>query len=366
MGRPILKKIHLLNKENTETIATSSMSATAVPEERAKRRMNPWLKFGLRMGCTVVLFFFLVRSISWSAFLHQLHHMDVGGLLIGLIIGLFGVITSSYQWQSLLDAEHIHIDLRRLINLYLVGIAFNHFLPSGMGGDVVKAYYVGRDGQNTAGSASAVIMSRVTGFIGMMLVSSIALLLWPGSFSRKLIIAFILSCIAMCIALVIVYLCVSILPGRLSKRWVDKKLFATIINVGQTVHKSARQPHSIGAAIMFGVLFHVGAALNYYEYAQVLHVTVPFTFYLVAIPFVSLIAFLPISINGFGLRESAFVYIFSTVHVAVATSLLLALLMDVQVLLCGIIGGAIYLLMDGRKKGAIVAKVQLQAGAQAQ
>jgi uncharacterized protein (TIRG00374 family) len=359
MSRTILKKIHLLNESDQVERSTDELR-----DDAPKKRMNPWLKFGLRMGCTLVLFFFLIRSISWSAFLHQIEHLDAGGLLIGLIVGMFGIIISSYQWQSLLDAERVHIDLRRLINLYLVGIAFNHFLPSGMGGDVVKAYYVGRDGQNTAGSASAVIMSRVTGFIGMMLVSSLALIIWPGDFSRKLIIAFVLSCIGMCVALVAVYIVVSVLPGRLAKRWTDKKLFATMITIGQTVHKSVRQPRSIGAAILFGVMFHVGAALNYYEYAQVLHVTIPFTFYLVAIPFVSLIAFLPISINGFGLRESAFVYIFSTVHVPAATSLLLALLMDVQVLLCGLIGGAIYLLMDERKKVSVATKVSLQAGTQ--
>ncbi|GER86012.1 hypothetical protein KDW_01740 [Dictyobacter vulcani] len=49
-----------------------------------------------------------------------------------MIIGLIGVMLSSYQWQSLLEGESIHIDLKRLINLYLVGIAFNHFLPTGM------------------------------------------------------------------------------------------------------------------------------------------------------------------------------------------------------------------------------------------
>jgi hypothetical protein len=69
-------------------------------------------------------------------------------------------------------------------------------------------------------------------------------------------------------------------------------------------------------------------------------------FYFVAIPFVSLVTFLPISINGFGVREGAFVFIFSVAHVATATSLLLALFMDAQVLLFGVIGGIIYLTME--------------------
>lgn len=125
---------------------------------------NKQLKFGLRLTCTVVLLAILLRSVSWPLLLVKLHQADTGLLLVGVIVGLFGVIVSAYQWQSLLNAENIHIDLRRLVNLYLVGIAFNHFLPTGMGGDVVKAYYVGKEGDNHSGSASAVIMSRVTGF----------------------------------------------------------------------------------------------------------------------------------------------------------------------------------------------------------
>jgi hypothetical protein len=72
---------------------------------------------------------------------------------------------------------------------------------------------------------------------------------------------------------------------------------------------------------------------------------VPVTFFLVAIPFVSLVAFLPLSINGFGLRESALIYIFSTLHVPATTSLLLVLLVDAQSLLFAAIGGSLYFAM---------------------
>jgi len=71
-------------------------------------------------------------------------------------------------------------------------------------------------------------------------------------------------------------------------------------------------------------------------------------FYFIAIPFVALVTFLPISINGFGLREGAFVFIFSTIHVASASSLLLALFMDAQALLFGLTGICIYLKLGSK------------------
>src|SRR5437764_3988158 len=108
------------------------------PSKRIQRYLqvlqgNKRLKFALRLTCTVVLFAVLLRSVSWPLLLVKLCEADAGLLLVGVVVGLSGVVVSAYQWQSLLSAEHIHIDLRRLVNLYLVGIAFNHFLPTGMG-----------------------------------------------------------------------------------------------------------------------------------------------------------------------------------------------------------------------------------------
>src|SRR5579859_4203187 len=170
-----------------------------------KALQNTWLKFGLRLGCTVLLFFVLfssiAKSISLSSLLSKLSTLDSGMLLISIIVGLFCIIISAYQWQCLLEGEGIHIDLRKLVNLYLVGLAFNHFFPTGMGGDVVKAYYTGKEGQNVAGSASAVIMSRVTGFIGMMFVALLAIILWRTLFAFSLIAFFLLACLVICTAL---------------------------------------------------------------------------------------------------------------------------------------------------------------------
>lgn len=272
--------------------------------------------------------------------------------MIGMIVGVFGIIISSYQWQSLLDAEHIRMDLRRLVNLYLVGIAFNHFLPSGMGGDVAKAYYVGKEGKNTPGAASAVVMSRVTGFFGMLLVSVPTVLVWHTIFSQGITLSFLLSCLAMCAALGGALFLVTILPRLTHGRLAHLHVLNSVTRVGITVRKSIARPRAMSTAIIFGLLFHISAALNYYGYAVALHIHVPLTFFLVAIPFVSLIAFLPISINGFGLRESAFVFIFSTVHVPVATALLLALLVDIQGLFFGLIGGCIYFTQGERSTQA--------------
>lgn len=138
----------------------------------------------------------------------------------------------------------------------------------------------------------------------------------------------------------------SFLPAFIRKKLNLGGIFEKAIDIGNTLILSAKKPRSMIMATLFGVMFHIVACLNYYSYGLAFHINVPLYFYFVAIPLVSLIGFLPVSIGGFGLREGALVLVFGTVHVAAATTLTLAFIMDVQMLFFAAIGGVMYLFMS--------------------
>jgi uncharacterized protein (TIRG00374 family) len=343
-------------------VAEPPVVAEATAGMQPAKKKNKWVGLVLRLAVTVALFVFLLKSVPisqiWSAFLH----LDPAIALVGLVIGLYTLVVSGYQWQVLLRGERIRIDLTRLVNLYLVGIAFNHFLPTSMGGDVVKVYYVAREGKNMSGSASAAIMARITGFFGMLLVAYPALLIWNAYFSSQVITlllslsGFILLMVSatFCLALAFTRLARSpwlmrlinaLLSRFLREKLVHSKILSKGIDIGNTLVASAKKPDRIIGSTLFGVLFHIVACLNYFSFGIALHMSVPFYFYLMAIPLVSLVAFLPISINGFGLRESTMVFVFSTAHVPAATAVLLAFVMDVQMLIFALVGICIYIVM---------------------
>lgn len=332
-----------------------------------KGRPKKWPGLVLRCMVTLCLFAFLFRSLSWPAVWSTMLHIHRSVALVGLVLGFYTLVVSAYQWQRLLRTEGIWVDLTKLINLYMVGIAFSHFLPTSVGGDLIKAYYVGRDAQNTAGSASAVFMARITGFLGMVLVAFPALLIWNAHFPQQMMLLLVvLSSLVLVLvggtfllaatfsrlirATWIQQWMTGLLPGILQRKLFQNRVMEKVLDIGNTLIVSARQPHSIIIATLFGVMFHIVACLNYFTYGLALRMDVPFYFYLVAIPLVSLIAFLPVSINGFGLRESALVYIFSTVHVPPSVSLLLAFVMDLQTFFFGLLGGCVYLFMDRQNK----------------
>ncbi|MBA2285003.1 MAG: flippase-like domain-containing protein [Ktedonobacteraceae bacterium] len=306
-------------------------------------------RLALRVALTIVLFALLFRSLSWGLVVNALLHVHHAILLLGLVVGAASLIASAYQWRSLLYAERMHFDLAELINLYVVGIAFSHFLPTGIGGDVVKALYTGRAPGDNERAFSAVIMSRVTGFVGMLVMATTVLVLWRASFSAPVALGFALLALLVT-TMIASALCSAIwLPRLLRGRRAAPRILGPVLRTGTALLTAFRRPRSLCIATLFGMFFWALACLNYYGYATALDIHVPLYFYFVAIPLISLITLLPISINGFGLRETALVYVLATVHVPSTTALLLGLLVDVQALLFGLIGGCIYLTISGKK-----------------
>ena len=345
-------------------MSTQRLQAVVGSASKSKAKKNQkksFLGYAVRTVVTVLLFAFLLRSMNWSTLVPTLIHVKHTYLLIGLSAGILCVFFSAYGWRSLVLAENIQTDLARLIDLYLVGISFSHFLPTSMGGDAAKAYYLGRDSGNTPGATSAVLMSRITSFVGMLLIALPALAILRAQFTEQIVIWFLLLSMLLITAIVVSVLAAIYLP-RLSSRFLKGRrvqnpllvkflpLFMKFLEVGEALSSALKKPRSMFSATLFGMLFWGASFLNYYGYALALGLHVPLTFYLIAIPFVSIIAALPISINGFGVREGAFVYLFTAIHVSPTTSLTLALLMDTQVLLFGLIGACIYFTMSGKKR----------------
>ncbi|HVB74626.1 MAG TPA: lysylphosphatidylglycerol synthase transmembrane domain-containing protein [Ktedonobacteraceae bacterium] len=344
-------KASRLKRVNMVSVRSDKQTSQVVARKHAGKK---YLSVLVRVGLTLILFIVLFRSLSWGSLIALMGNARRALILMGLIIGAAGVVISSYQWRSLLQSELIHFDLADLIDLYLVGTAFSHFLPTGMGGDAVKALYVGRQAGNTEGSASAVVMSRVTGFFSMLAIATLILVTLHAHFAPRLILWFVLLSLLVGGMIFGAILSTTLLPRLFRSkpgvsRLIPGKIRSSIVGVGNALKGSAARPLPLLIAMLFGVLFWITACLNYYSYAIAIGVSVPLYFYFVAIPFISLVTILPISINGFGVRESAFVYLFSTMHVSAPSSLLIVLLMDAQVIFFGVLGGCIYLMLNKKK-----------------
>lgn len=309
---------------------------------------NRWLKAGTRLTITVAFFFVLSTSISWSSVFTTLSHIHRGMLLVAFVTGSGGLVLSAYQWRSLLRAVSIRCDLADLVNLYVVGVAFSHLLPTGMGGDVVKAMYAAGDSRNHTGSTGATLMCRITGFAGMLVIAFPVWILRHQHLDPRLSTWFLILCALVGGSIGALLLLSVFVPALLTQKWSRIPARQPLLRFSQVLRYFLRRPRTLSIAVGYGIIFWAIAILNCYCYAHALGIEAALDFYCIAVPFVSLMSFLPISINGFGLRESAYVYTFATIGIGSASSLSLALLLDLQALIFAVLGWGIYLTFTHR------------------
>ena len=79
-----------------------------------------------------------------------------------------------------------------------------------------------------------------------------------------------------------------------------------------------------------------------------LRLQVPFSYFLIFMPVITLISMIPISLNGMGLRENAFVSLFGAVGVLSASSLAMGVLSSLVIVLSSIPGGIVYIFFRNR------------------
>ncbi len=297
----------------------------------------------LQIAVTIALLFVLYLSISWTTLFTALGNIHKSMLFVAFVVGASGVVLSSYQWRSLLRTARLHFDLADLINLYMVGIAFSHLLPTGLGGDAVKAFYVGRGEDERTRSTGALLLCRITGFLAMLFIALPALFVLHAQLNPALCFWLVLLIVLTAGAIVAASFLLPLL-SRLSSDYIWRfPLVKRFFQVGTFLRNQLWQPLPLLQATAYGWLFWAVATLNCYCYGSSLGLVIPFYFFLIAVPFTALVSFIPVSLNGFGLREGAFVFAFTTVHVSSAHALLLALLLDFQALCFAVCGMYLYI-----------------------
>ena len=87
-----------------------------------------------------LLFWKLGAGALWAV----LSQADPVWLAAGAALVVVALLVSAWKWQLLLLAQGIEVPIPALFSSYLIGLFFNNFLPSNIGGDVLRVHDVAR------------------------------------------------------------------------------------------------------------------------------------------------------------------------------------------------------------------------------
>ncbi|MDY7041239.1 MAG: lysylphosphatidylglycerol synthase transmembrane domain-containing protein, partial [Chloroflexota bacterium] len=228
--------------------------------------------------------------------------------------------------------------------LYFVGTFFNIFLPTGVGGDVVRAVEFTQDGQHGAAAVGTVFVDRLTGLLVLFVIALAAL-----PFSFRLVEPEVTAAIVV-IALGGVIggwlLVQGDLLGRIGRRLPFLPAQDKLEELYRAIGGCGRR--ALARALVISVLFNLVNIMVNYLVALALGVRLSPWYFFAFVPLISFSLTLPISLGGLGVREGANVLLFGQAGVVPEKALALSLAYYAITVVTGLIGGLLYVIEGAR------------------
>ena len=114
------------------------------PSDGVSRPSGRGLSSLLKLVISLALLALILSRVGWRETVRTLSGAHLPYLLAALAVHLVSIVGRALRWRLLVDALGMRFSLSRLTELYFVGAFFSTFLPTEVGGDVVRGRICGR------------------------------------------------------------------------------------------------------------------------------------------------------------------------------------------------------------------------------
>ena len=285
--------------------------------------------FFAKIGISCALISWLVIHIDWQHTLSTLKHFDLIFAFPLLGIGLSGILLSVWKWSLSLKYFNQNYDFVFLLKTFWTGLFFNNFLPGRTGGDLYRTYELAKRSSHKTEATLSVVVDRILNLVALLGIGLFGYWQSPSTLNVTLNVHNLLWGSVLCLTL-----------GGIVIFFLKKRPF--MAQVQKSLSTLIEMPFKLLSLFSLALIYQTLMVISHLVVFKGLgqHIAPSFFFYL--IPLTALVTLLPISFNGFGLRESAFVVAFSQIGVAPEQALALSLIITFFTMGLSVVGGIIY------------------------
>jgi glycosyltransferase 2 family protein len=310
---------------------------------RAPRALlMPLVKVAISAALLAFLFSKVDTVRLWSAARHASVSWLVGALALYGIM----VVASAWRWGLLLTAQDVRLPFKTLTSSFLVATFFNNFLPSNIGGDVIRIADTAPAAGSKTLATTVVLLDRGLGLLGLVFVAALGasagsrfadggpvapVMLWIG---------FGLAAAVAVPALVRPYSFARLLqPLRaLHPEWVDTR----IARLTSALSRFGQAPAALLGCFLGALVVQTVLVGFYLAIAYSLNIPVGFPELAVIVPTTFIVQMLPLSMNGFGVREATFGFYFTRLGLPLVSAILISFMGAALIMLFSLSGAVAY------------------------
>jgi uncharacterized membrane protein YbhN (UPF0104 family) len=285
------------------------------------------------------LIWYLVSSIDLAESAERLAQFDAGWGVLALAVLALAFVVGALRWRVFARRLNIALTIGAALRLSLIGQFFGQVLPAGVGGDAVRAWLLVRRGADVGPSVGSIVLDRLAGLAALLFMIALSLpetltLVDDANTRWGLGLLLVIG-----VAGIAILFGLSYLPHAIA-RWRRVRILADTIREARRAGLSPRPASSAVGLSLFG---HVLSVLTVFLIAKGLGLTIAPLACLVLVPPVMLVAILPISVAGWGVREGAMVAALGFAGIAAGDALAISILFGLGVLAISLTGSVLWL-----------------------
>jgi hypothetical protein len=274
-------------------------------------------------------------------------------LLGALALYLAMILTSAWRWGLLLKAQGLVFSFKKLTSSFLVATFFNNFLPSNIGGDVIRIADTAPAAGSKTLATTVVLLDRGIGLLGLVLMAAVGATVGPrlgdaaGAVGAGVLwVGFGVATAIATVALLFPATFTRLLhPLRLlHAEWVDERL----ARLTAALSRFRGAPAALGGCFAGAVVVQTVLVAFYLAIAHSMRIPIGFAELAVIVPVTFIVQMIPLSMNGFGVREATFGFYFTHLGLPLESALLVSFVGAALIMLFSLSGGVAYL---GRQGG---------------
>jgi uncharacterized membrane protein YbhN (UPF0104 family) len=301
----------------------------------------------LRPAGSVALLAFLAWRTDWAQIARVFAGLRAGWWLLAVGVYAATQVVSSVRWRLLARPLGFRQGQGQFVAYYYVGMFFNLVLPTSVGGDVVRAWYLdGRSGRKAAAFLS-VLADRVSGVLMLIAIACAAAAASPLDLPPH--VTWMVYGLGACAGAGLVGLLGAARYSVLSTEYSVLRMgwragLTKLLAAARGLHDALLPcPRVLLVTTLLSVVVQAANVLVVWLAGLALGVDVPASYYWILMPVVALLTLLPVSVNGMGVREWGTVLMLAPLGVAPEAATALAFLWFLTFSAVSVAGAFFYL-----------------------
>jgi hypothetical protein len=299
----------------------------------------------LKVAVSILLLYVSLRSVNLAALGERLSRIDAAWIVAAFLLLTAQVALLAWRWRIIVAKCGQALPFTAALRISFIAAFFNSVLPSTVGGDAARVLMLKRTGGGWAAAAYSVLIDRVAGVTVLALIV-LACLPWSLNLvSDPVARLFLLLIGGGAVLGAIVFMALGALRLPALEHWAVTR---HLVEVSRVTWRLCRDSRALAAVGLTSCAIHVLTIFAAWCIVQSVAASASFVLLLFLIPPVLLVATVPVSIAGWGVREGSMIVAFACAGLAESDGLIVSVLIGLVSFAVGVAGGIVWIVGDSK------------------